>query len=265
MLSTATVGEKGLYGDRGWAIRDETDGEIQGAKKHPLLMQCSAHYAQAPKAGEIPAASITLPDGTRTATDDESINEILSGLLGRPVSLWAQQPASDQEHYRRRVPLTEQALRAALGQRADEATADISWMPESLLAEITEFTSPRGTYFDAFPIHLLSTSWLATLAAEHPDSRFEVPRYRPNLVIESDQPGLPELDWCGKRLRIGQLELNCEIPTIRCIMTSHQTADLPKDIGVVRAAAQQTDRNVGAYASVAVGGEVRVGDEVSLL
>jgi MOSC domain-containing protein YiiM len=38
--------------------------------------------------------------------------------------------------------------------------------------------------------------------------------------------------------------------------------DLPKDVGILRAAAQHNRANVGVYASVLQGGRVRRGDSV---
>src|ERR687890_1214784 len=86
-LSTASVGARGLWGDRGWALRDEAAGEIRGAKISPALMLCAARYREEPTAeGAPPHADITLPDGTETSTDDPQINELLSELLGRRVT-----------------------------------------------------------------------------------------------------------------------------------------------------------------------------------
>ncbi len=36
-LQRANVGALGIYGDRGWAIRDEKAGEIRNARKLPAL------------------------------------------------------------------------------------------------------------------------------------------------------------------------------------------------------------------------------------
>ncbi|MCH8283333.1 MAG: alcohol dehydrogenase catalytic domain-containing protein [Chloroflexi bacterium] len=56
------VGERGLGGDRGWALRDETAGEIRGAKKLPELLECTARYLDAPSGESVPPVEITLPD-----------------------------------------------------------------------------------------------------------------------------------------------------------------------------------------------------------
>ncbi|MDA0821436.1 MAG: MOSC N-terminal beta barrel domain-containing protein [Proteobacteria bacterium] len=254
----------GIHGDRGWALRDEHTGEIRGAKKLPELMQMTATYRSEPRADMIPHANIRLSSGTVLGTDDNDINEKLSDVLQKSVSLFARKPAGDLDHYRRTVPLTPDELRELLGRDPDEPLPDLSMFPPKLLAEITEFTSPPGTYFDAYPIHLLTTSWLAELRTKNTGSRFEPLRFRPNFVIDGAASGLAELAWCGKRLRIGKVELDCDIPTVRCGMTTHETSDLPKDLKVLRTIVRDTGQNVGAYATVFSTGTVRVGDPVEL-
>ena len=48
-------------------------------------------------------------------------------------------------------------------------------------------------------------------------------------------------------------------------MTTLAQGDLPKDVGILRAAAQNNDANVGVYASVEQPGVIRKGDPVKLL
>jgi len=165
-LDECRVGERGIPGDRGWALRDEDAGEIRGGKKFPALLQCSARYLREPDGGATPPAEITLPDGTRVQSDDPKASERLSGLIGKRVTLWPIRPAEDLEHYRRRVPLKEPELRAILGRLPEEPLPDLTTFPQDVLKEILDFASPRGTYFDAFPLHLLATAWLDDLARQ---------------------------------------------------------------------------------------------------
>ena len=264
-LESCELGELGLFGDRGWALRDDEVGEIRGAKKLPGLMHCTAVYLEAPGEETIPEVRIELPDGTVLEGDAAVASRALSAFLGTAVTLWSRRPSDDREHYRRVVELDEPEIKRILGQSPEEPLADLSSLPADKLAEISEFTSPPGTYFDAYPIHLISTSWLETLARHTPGSRFEVARFRPNFVIEGAGRGLPELDWCGRRLAIGSAEIGCETPTIRCIMSARATGDLPTDMEVLRTAASATGRNIGAYANVTGSGRIKVGDAVELV
>jgi MOSC domain-containing protein YiiM len=47
-------------------------------------------------------------------------------------------------------------------------------------------------------------------------------------------------------------------------MTTWPQGDLPKDPGILRAAAKHNQANIGVYASVIQGGGVRRGDRVTL-
>lgn len=288
-LEAAGVGARGLYGDRGWALRDEKAGEMRGAKMNPALMLCAARYREEPAAdGAPPHADITLPDGTETSTDDSAVNERLSELVGRTVTLWPLQPASDRAHYRRAMPAArvlgflsrsrnfrrlalgamrlagkDRELREDFGREPGEPLPDLSALP----AEIFEFTSPPGTYFDAFPIHLLTTASLATLARHAPEAMWDARRFRPNFLIETSDgvEGLVESGWSGRMLRVGELRLKCEMPTPRCSMTIQAQPGFPKDPRVLRTIVKEAQQNFGTYANVEAAGRVSVGDEVELL
>ena len=60
-LEACSLGELGIPGDRGWAVRDETAGEIRNGRKLPQLLLCRARYPKEPAEGEIPPAEIELP------------------------------------------------------------------------------------------------------------------------------------------------------------------------------------------------------------
>lgn len=283
-LESCTLESLGIPGDRGWALRDETTGEITNGKRFPLLMQCAGRYRTEP-AETIPQVDITLPDGSTIGSDAEDVNERLSALLGKPVTLWPRLPANDLEHYRRKSKTARligrlarfrsfraalpaltsfgsanAELREAFSREPNEPIPDVSTLPP----ELFEFTSPPGTYFDAFTIHILTTSSLATMQRLNPDAKWDVRRFRPNFLIESHLSGLIESEWDSRTIRIGETQLMCNIPTMRCGMTTQAQKDLPKDPGVLRTIVKDADQNLGIYASVVVGGAVRVGDPVEL-
>ena len=288
-LEGSGVGARGLWGDRGWALRDEEAGEIRGAKISPALMLCAARYREQPVCGDAPPhVEITLPDGSRTASDAPDVNERLSTLVGRRVTLWPVRPASDRAHYRRAMPGArligllsrsrsfrrlalgamrvtglDADLRKDFGREPGEPLPDLSVFSSDLF----EFASPPGTYFDAFPIHLLTTSSLDAMARLTPESAWDPRRFRPNIVVETGAgvEGLVEAGWAGRSLRVGGLRLKCEVPTPRCSMTIQAQDGLPKDPRVLRTIVREAGQNFGAYASVAGAGRVAVGDEVELL
>ena len=126
--------------------------------------------------------------------------------------------------------------------------------------------SPPGTYFDAFPLLLLSDASLRHLQQLAPASRVDVRRFRPNFVIATEgDDAFPECAWAGKRLRLGEVVLQVEIPCPRCVMITHGFDDLPKDPGLMRTVVREAGGSVGVYASVAEPGPVRIGDAVALL
>jgi uncharacterized protein YcbX len=261
-LEALEFGPGGAAGDRSWAVRDEVRGGIRGAKKIPALMRCAARYPETPPPGPSRPAIVTLPDGGEVATGDDAVHARLSAALDHEVTLWPLVSAEQLDHYRRGAPThddLERELRATFGRTDDEPLPDVSAFPP----ELAEFESPPGTYFDALPVLVMTTSGLAALAAANPGSRFDVRRFRPNVLIDTGtEPGFPERDWIGRTLHVGALALNVELSCPRCVMTTHGFDDLPKDPKVMRTLVQENGGDLGVYCSVATPGTVRTGDTV---
>jgi len=132
---------------------------------------------------------------------------------------------------------------------------------------VTDFTLPEETFFDCAMVHLLTTATLDRLRELYPQGRFEVRRFRPNIVVESasEEKGFVENAWIGHTLAIGDgVRLSITGPCARCVMTTLPQGDLPRDPGILRAAAQHNQVNVGIYAAVLRGGTIRRGDPVSI-
>jgi uncharacterized protein YcbX len=259
-LERARLDERGLRGDRAWAVRDEVRGGIRGAKKLPGLMECRARYVDEPPAEGSGPAEIQLPDGTRFASDAPDASERVSLAIGHAVSLWPLQPASDLDHYRRGAPDhadVETELRAVFGREPDEPLPDLGVFPPDLF----QYESPPGTYFDAFPLLLLTDRSLASMARLAPDSIFDARRFRPNLLIEADgDDDFPERGWCGRTLRIGEATLRVSVECPRCVMVTHAQGELPRDPRVMRALVREAGGCLGVYASVETPGAIAVGD-----
>ncbi len=263
-IPRAALGPNGIPGDRAWAVRDEERGGIRGAKKIPLLMTCKARYAEDPSAERVPAPEITLLDGSTLAADARDAAPRVSAAIGRKVTLWPLRPASELEHYRRGAPdhadvLTE--LRAVFGRNPDEPLPDFGKFPPDLM----QYESPPGTYFDAYPLLVLTDATLRKLRALAPRSLIDVRRFRPNLVIETSEEGFVEAGWAGRKLRIAGAVLEVGVPCPRCVMITHGFGDVPRDPGLMRTVVREADQSVGAYATIAQAGDVKLGDSVELV
>ena len=128
---------------------------------------------------------------------------------------------------------------------------------------VTDFTLSEGTFFDCAMVHVLTTATLDRLRELYPQGRFEVRRFRPNIVVQlaSDEKGFAENAWIGHTLAIGTaVRLNITGPCGRCVMTTLAQGDLSRDTGILRTAAQHNQVNVGVYAAVARGGSIRRDD-----
>lgn len=261
-VSEAVVESDGMVGDRDWAVRDEVKGAIRGAKKLGGLMRFAAAFDDGPGS----SVTITLPDGDTVSSGDADAAERISAALGHEVTLWPRRPPTDLDHYRRGAPDSDdlmEELRGIFGREPDEPLPDLSVFPP----EIFEYESPLGTYLDAFPLLVMSTSALRSLAEAVPGSVVDVRRFRPNLVIDTgDAPGHPERDWIGRTLTVGDVELEVVVGCPRCVMVTREIDDdTPADRALLRHIVGDLDQDVGVYAQVRRGGAVRVGDPAALL
>lgn len=260
-VEVAEVVTDGIVGDRAWATRDEVRGGIRGAKKIGGLMRLAAAYDDGPTS----PVTITLPDGTRVRAGAEGTDAAVSAALDHEVTLWPRLPPTELDHYRRGAPDSDdllEELRAIFGREPDEPLPDLSVFPP----EILEYESPLGTYHDAFPLLVLTTSALHSLSAALPRSVVDIRRFRPSIVVDTDDVvGHPEFDWVGRSVRVGEVELAIRTGCPRCVMVTREVdGSIPADRSVLRHIVAELDQNVGVYADVTTPGVVRLGDEVTV-
>jgi uncharacterized protein len=250
-LNAAQVTERGLLGDRRFALVDRSTGKVAGAKnprKWGNFFDFRAAYVERPESGsKLPTVRLTLPDGTTVTSDEADLEQILSKALGHEVAFAEAQ--SDGE---------------SSGAQAEEYWPDLGGL--DFRDTVTDFELPAGTFFDLAVVHLLTTATIDQLRALYPEGRFEARRFRPNIVVSTpDKQGFVENDWIGHTIAVGDnVRLQITGPCPRCVMTTLPQGDLPKDVGILRAAAQNNHANVGVYAEVVAAGEVRRGDLVTL-
>ena len=133
--------------------------------------------------------------------------------------------------------------------------------------EVLAYACPPGSYFDAFPLLILSQASLDEMQRRAPDSQFDARRFRTNLLVAgtdaTDQ--FPEQAWRGRRLRVGGAILRVTVECPRCVMVTHGFEDLPRDPSIMRALVSEASGNLGVYATVETSGRVAVGDAVELV
>jgi len=251
-LNACEVTDRGLVGDRRFAVVDALTGKVAGAKnprKWGNFFDFRAAYAEPPGRGsKLPAVRLTLPDGTVVTSEQPDLAQVLSRALGSEVAF------VEAEHDGE-----------ASGAQAEEYWPDMEGLEHR--DTVTEWELPAGTFFDLAVVHVLTTATIERLRALYPEGRFEVRRFRPNIVVATapDRQGFVENDWIGRTLAIGdEVRLRITGPCPRCVMTTLPQGDLPKDAGILRTAAQNNQANVGVYADVVKSGAVRRGDDVTL-
>lgn len=236
-LETVNVSGGGLPGDRSHALVDLADGKVVSAKnprKWARLFEFEAVLDPPAVAGDLDPVWINFPDGTGASSKQEDIDRLLSAELGSEVSLRnvAHQDQNSVHEYER--PSTGE-------------------------------TAARGTFFDAAVVHVLTTATLDFMAKLYPQGRFDVRRFRPNIVLEVGGEGTVEDEWLGRTICVGDgVRLEVVDPCPRCVMVTLPQRDLSKDPGILRATVEGNGGNAGVYATVLRGGRIGVGDRISL-
>jgi uncharacterized protein YcbX len=206
----------------------------------------AAYVEPAERGSKLPAVRLTLPDGTVVTSEQPDLARVLSRALGREVAFAVAQHDGETS-----------------GAQAEEYWPDMEGLDHR--DTVTEWELPAGTFFDLAVVHLVTTATIERLRALYPEGRFELRRFRPNIVVASGGSGFVENDWVGHTVAIGdEVRLRISGPCPRCVMTTLPQGDPPKDAGILRTVAQNNEANVGVYADAAQGGAIRRGDTVTV-
>lgn len=242
----------GIPGDRRFAVRDEASGKVISAKQPRAggkLLDCRATTADG-------GLEITINGATFTLDQADELDRALSALLGRPVHLDSAAAAGDV--YESYWPQLD----------GDMALNDVT-------TDLPVAMGAGGTFVDLAALHLVATASIDHLAGALPDTTVTAARFRPGILVESLAAGeFVENHWSGHTLRVGTAVLTVTAAAPRCIMTTLAQPGLERDAGVLRTIARHNRRDfggfgnfacLGAYADVAVGGALAVGDEVLMV
>lgn len=242
------VDESGAEGDRRLALVDAATGRVASAKQ-PRLWRTLLQFTASANAGRV---RIQLPDGASVAADDPGIDELLSGLVERPVRLVSKRPQGATLER----PDPEQVLELGLD-------AEV----EARIVEIAQAT-PGDSFTDLAPLHAITTATLVRIGTE-------ALRYRPNLVIATP-PGYPpyaENDWVGREVSVGETRLHVLKPTSRCALPTLEHGPLPRAPHALRIPVAENRVEspgsgmlpcAGVYLEVLGAGTIHIGDPVTL-
>jgi len=271
-IEEAELTERGLLGDRAYALIDAETGKVVSAKSvrlFPGVLSCLAAFVEPPRwGGELPPVRITLPDRQSVTSDSGDVDRVLSAYFRREVTLARSAPDDftiDQYH-----PDVEDLDPAGHRDTVVEQKLGSAFFAEAGLASPV----PVGSFFDLFPVSVLTTSTLEHLSELRPQSRFDQRRFRMNVIVRTKEAGFVENDWIGHKLAIGDaVQLSVALPDPRCVMTTLAQDDLPNDTDVLRTLIRHNKVQVGeagqfpcagVYAVVEAPGTMRIGDRVAL-
>jgi uncharacterized protein YcbX len=271
-LDAVDLSDGGVAGDRAYAIRDRNTGKVASAKHPklwPNLLACRASFVEEPNVDdELPPVRIELADGTAVQSDAADVDAVLSQFFGRDVELaHAAQNGYTIDQY-----------------HPDEANYD----PDGHRDEVVEarlgaaYFNDRGlpsavgedSFFDLFPLSLLTTSSLDQLGELEPEINFDLRRFRMNVIVDSQAHGFVENDWVGRSVALGEdVQIGVALPDPRCCMPSLEQPGLPRDPRILKALARHNRIDVagalypcaGVYAVAEATGTIHKGDRVSLV
>ena len=185
-IRSTIITDRGVLGDRAYALVDTETGRVVSAKnprKWPAMFSYYSRFSETPESGQnIPPVQITLPSGATVDSTQSNSNSVLSEALGRNVRIETQASQSPtlEEYWPNLKELDHQDI-------------------------VTDEKMPDGTFFDVAILHILTTATINKLRHLYPQGRFEARRFRPNIVVETNGKELEfvENDWVGKTLKIG--------------------------------------------------------------
>jgi uncharacterized protein YcbX len=232
---------RGVAGDRAIAVVAVATSRVLTAKRVPELLSATARWLGG-------AVEITLSDGPIVRSDDPDVDAVVSRWLGRQVRL-------------------ERPIGRTVAVEEYQGDLDMS-------AELATFDLPAWSFVDEAPVHLLSRDSLRAAGRWHPDSDWDLRRFRPNIVLTSAVAapygavrvaGRSGEGAAGDELQVGEAVVEVTGPCKRCVMVTQRQRGLPADREVLRSIISRSGAAFGTYASVRRPGMVLCGDPVTVM
>jgi MOSC domain-containing protein len=238
-LHGSDVTERGLLGDRAYALIDQETGKLASAK-HPrkwarLMDLARSSWSLRRWVARLRRSASRSPTGPASRARRRGWT---AGSQRHSVG------RSSLRRARRRPP---RSRRSGPRSRAPGSTVVFS-LPR---AKRSSPMCPRRLRLRPERFRLLGG---ASAHDQHPSAGYAsslprvalVRRFRPNIVVEVPQvEGFVENDRARRVVRIGEVRLKVIIPTPRCVMTTLAQGHLPGDARILRAMAEHNRIRAG--------------------
>ena len=251
------VTERGLRGDRAFAVIDDASGKVASAK-HPALWRELLLYSARILDEESMSVEVTTPRGHVHGLPGSEAGTALSNALKRPV---------------RFIPCPPAELRV---DRLDPDSLLAMDAPATVVEQGIGAGAPQGTFFDFGPLHIITTNTLAALSPAGVADLLDAARFRANVIVDCPGgDGFVENAWVGRTLRFGsQMTAKVITPTPRCAIPTLEHAGLPANLETLRTLVKRNRLEVrgvgvrpcaGVYARPIRLGKIEVGAPVDLV
>lgn len=200
--------EDGAVGDRGFCLVDVERRRVLKTVQNPTLIAVTAML-------EGRRLDVVLPDGVAASAEPSPTGETVTcDYWGRAVEL----ALLDGPH-------------GAL-------------FSQHLGRDVRLAAAPRGGVIFGDAVTVLGTASLRDLAerAGDPGLVAQASRFRPTLVVETDEPYAEER-WLGQELRVGGVRLRVGVPIPRCAVIDLDPASGVRDLPVLKALASYRPLN----------------------
>ncbi|TQL68239.1 hypothetical protein FB381_2128 [Nocardioides albertanoniae] len=223
---------QGAAGDRGFALvaldADPTRGRVLRTVQNPSLVAVRAEQV-----GD--RLDVELPDGQSASGEPVATGEIVTC-----------------DYWGRQVP-----LELVEGPHTELFTRHLG-------RAVRLGRARRGDVIFAGAVSVVTTASLRDLARRtgHEGLIDEVARFRPTLVVETEEPYVEET-WLGREIRVGEATIRIGLPIARCAVidldpdTGERDVRLLKSIAAHRPLNRAGEPLFGVYAEVVTPGEVR--------